>query len=138
MNGGAYLSFGYHMYGRSIGSLQVKVNGAVMKTLSGNKGNKWLTERVDLNQFASQTVTVSFVGTRGNSWSGDIAVDDVDFFVGVATTTPAPTQPPTQPPVPPGVIKKIDEISKNLDLVTKLLMQWLSTTTGPPVSGGLN
>jgi len=146
LKGGAYLSFGYHMYGRTIGSLQVKVNSAVVKTLSGNKGDKWLTEKVDLSQFAFQTVTVSFVGTRGTSYTGDIAVDDVDFFIGAdatTSTTPAPTQPPTtpaptQPPVPPGVIKKLDAISKNLDLIAKLLAQLLSTTTGPPVSGGLN
>jgi hypothetical protein len=154
---GAFLSFDYHMWGSSIGSLQVKANSAVVKTLSGNKGNKWLSEKIDLSRFASQTVTLSFVGTRGRSWSGDIAIDDVKIFEGVVPTTPAPTtpapttQPPAatpapttqplaatpaptaQPPVPPGAPKKIDEITKKIDELTKLLMKLLSgTTTGPP------
>jgi len=127
--GGAYLSFGYHMYGRDIGSLQVKVNNAVVKTLSGNKGDKWLTEKVDLNQYASQTVTVSFVGERGKSWSGDIAIDDVKLYEGKSV---APT------PLPPGTIKKIDEITQSMDKILQFLKQIFSTTTGPPVSGGLN
>merc|ERR1719401_2926531 len=149
----AYLQFAYHMYGSSMGSLKVMVDGAPVQEYSGNKGNQWHKASVDLSRFAGQTVTLSFVGKRGSSWQGDLAIDNVVLFEGVAPTTtlaptttaaptttlaPTTTPAPTQPPVPPGLIKKVDDISKKLDEMMQLVMRLLSTTTGPPVSGGLN
>jgi len=36
------LKFFYHMYGATIGTLNVTINGVTVFSASGNKGNKWL------------------------------------------------------------------------------------------------
>jgi hypothetical protein len=91
----ASLKFDYHMYGGSMGSLKVMVDGSSVQQYSGNKGNKWVKGSVDLSRFAGKTVTLSFVGTRGRSWQGDLAIDNVELFEGATpTTTVAPTTVP--------------------------------------------
>merc|ERR550539_452806 len=99
-----------------MGSLKLMVDGASVLHIAGNKGNQWNKGSVDLNRFAGKTVTLSFVGTRGSSYQGDLAIDNVELFEGATpTTTPAPTKPP----VPPGFINKLDKISKNLDVIAQ-------------------
>ncbi len=43
------LTFYYHMYGASVGTLNVMINGNKVFTASGNKGNKWLRAMVNVN-----------------------------------------------------------------------------------------
>ena len=45
-------------------------------------------------------VQVTFEGVRGNSYRGDIAIDDVSVRPGSCSGTP-PTPPPPQTPAPP-------------------------------------
>jgi len=78
----ADLTFWYHMYGATIGTLDVEVSDDCTAwtnvwSLSGNQGNSWFQANVNLDAFAGSVVKVRFVGTRGSSYTGDIAIDDV-------------------------------------------------------------
>ena len=46
--GSTCLTFFYHMYGSTIGTLNVIINGNNVFTASGNKGNIWLRAAVDV------------------------------------------------------------------------------------------
>ena len=78
------LRFHYHMYGSSMGTLDVSVNGTSVWTLSGDQGNQWHPAQVDLSSYAtSDSIVIVFTGTRGTSYTGDMAIDaiEVDEFV---------------------------------------------------------
>ncbi|XP_055997984.1 MAM and LDL-receptor class A domain-containing protein 1-like [Ostrea edulis] len=89
------LSFAYHMYGSNIGSLSVlMVSSTTSLTLfdeSGNKGNQWNVAYISVPPTTGQ---IEFTAVRGDSFRGDIAIDDVHFLSGdcviPSTTTPAP------------------------------------------------
>tara|TARA_B100000767_G_scaffold94602_1_gene90957 strand:- start:3483 stop:13592 length:10110 start_codon:yes stop_codon:yes gene_type:complete len=80
------LRFYSHMYGATIGTLNVDVtndNGATYTnifTKSGDQGDQWNEETVLL----SLTGTVSFkiTGIRGSSFTGDIAIDNFEVRQG--------------------------------------------------------
>lgn len=46
------LTFWYHMYGGSIGSLHVKVNGTELWSRSGDQGDVWLSAEVNVSTTA--------------------------------------------------------------------------------------
>ena len=48
-SGATCITFFYHMYGRTIGRLEVTVNGRIVFSASGNKGNSWLEAGINLN-----------------------------------------------------------------------------------------
>lgn len=80
----AYFNFKYHMYGASsMGSLAVEIsddNGATWTSAwskSGNQGNSWLTASIDLAAYTGGSVQLRLNTVSGNTWQGDIAVDDV-------------------------------------------------------------
>ncbi|MDC3071360.1 hypothetical protein OA405_03185, partial [Bacteroidota bacterium] len=78
------LRFHYHMYGATMGTLDVSVNGTSVWTMSGDQGNTWHPAQVDLAAYAtSDSIVVVFTGTRGTSFTGDMAIDaiEVDEFV---------------------------------------------------------
>ncbi|XP_058795979.1 MAM and LDL-receptor class A domain-containing protein 2-like isoform X2 [Phymastichus coffea] len=80
-------SFWYHMYGSTIGSLNVyfKLENEqppkLMWTKQGNQGNQWLR-----GLFALPAVNTSFQviieGVRGTSYVSDIAIDDLAILQG--------------------------------------------------------
>jgi len=75
-------SFWYHMYGSTIGTLDVQVSDdcttwTSVWSLSGNQGNAWYQHVIYLDAYAGSVVKVRFVGTRGSSYTGDIAIDDI-------------------------------------------------------------
>ncbi|WP_206052130.1 fibronectin type III domain-containing protein [Nonlabens xiamenensis] len=87
------LSFSYHMWGVDIDILHVDVNDGTgwvndVFTLVGEQqavqSDPWLTADVSLGAFAGSTIQVRFRGTRGGSFNGDIAIDDIiiDSFTG--------------------------------------------------------
>ena len=47
-SGAMCLSFYYHMYGSSMGTLNVIINGVTLFTASGDKGNTWLRKDVNV------------------------------------------------------------------------------------------
>jgi len=73
----ACLSFNYHMYGASTGSLHALVNGDTVWTMSGDQGNQWNWAQVDISAYSAVDVTLDFIAVYGGSFTGDIAVDNI-------------------------------------------------------------
>ena len=78
------MDFWYHMYGATVNSLTVQAstdcsNWTNVWSLSGNQGNSWNSASVDLSAYSDQIVTLRFVGVRGTSYTGDIAIDDISI-----------------------------------------------------------
>ena len=72
------LSFYNHMYGATMGTLDVYVNGTLEWSQSGDQGDQWNWAQVDLSAYAGNTnITIEFVGTYGTSYTGDMAIDEV-------------------------------------------------------------
>merc|ERR1719436_527779 len=96
----AALKFDYHMKGRDIDTLKVFVGGDVVFEKKGQQGNNWKTETVSLNSYAGKSATLKFVASRGSSWAGDIAIDNVILNSGGGggpgggATTPEPEPEP--------------------------------------------
>jgi hypothetical protein len=84
---GTNLNFAYHMYGSSMGTLdlQVSSNGGGTWTsvwsLSGDQGNQWFTANVNLNAYAGGVIQLRYVGTTSTSFRSDMAVDDISINV---------------------------------------------------------
>lgn len=91
------LSFYYHMYGATMGDLKVYVdNGSgwtLETTITGQQqtaeGECWKQAFVSLSSYASSTVSIKFLGTRGSSFTGDISIDEIK--VDDAIGCPIPT-----------------------------------------------
>jgi len=85
------LRFSYHMYGASMGTLQVAVNGDTVWTMSGNQGQAWIDAQVDLSAYMGSNVTIVFTGSRGTSFTGDMAIDNIEVDEGASSgcTDPA-------------------------------------------------
>ncbi|WP_420573142.1 fibronectin type III domain-containing protein [Kordia sp.] len=87
------LLFNYHMFGGQIGKLDVLVNGTTsVLTLNGQQQTSattpWELAVIDLSAFAGQTITITFVGTSGGTFEGDISIDNVSFTELPACPTP--------------------------------------------------
>ncbi len=93
------LSFWYHMYGATMADLEVQAStdtGASWTTifrLSGEQqasgGDPWKQATIDVSQFKTALSLFRFRGTRGASYTGDMAVDDVAMAEGPACPTPS-------------------------------------------------
>ncbi|CAD5114094.1 DgyrCDS3242 [Dimorphilus gyrociliatus] len=75
------VSLNYHMYGSAIGTLKVKTENSEREmtsdkefSLSGDQSNKWHSLSLTVQPGSSRLVIEA---TRGNSWAGDIAVDNI-------------------------------------------------------------
>ncbi len=85
-NGDCHFSFNYHMYGIHINrlELQITVDGGLtwdnLWTTQGNQGNQWYTAWIDLSAYNGQLTRMRFVGTTGDSFRGDIALDQLTFY----------------------------------------------------------
>lgn len=82
----ASITFDYHMYGSSMGSLELEYStdeGANWSSTgwskSGDQGNTWHSANVDLSSLTSTPVLLRFVGTTGSSYSSDIALDKIQI-----------------------------------------------------------
>ncbi len=75
------LTFDYHMYGSSMGTLALEVSvddgnsWTELWAQTGNQGDSWLTANVNLGTYTSGTFTLRFKGTTGNSYQSDMAID---------------------------------------------------------------
>jgi hypothetical protein len=79
-----HLSFYYHMYGTSIGTLRLEIStdgGISWQSLwerKGNQGNQWLRTSLSLRKYSDGTVLqFRFVGIKGNGSLGDIGLDNI-------------------------------------------------------------
>lgn len=79
----AELYFAYHMYGSTMGSLSVEVfNGfswTQLWTQSGDKGDVWNVAFVDLSLYDGDTIQIRIVGTTGNGFLSDMAIDGLEI-----------------------------------------------------------
>ena len=94
----ATFSFQNHMNGTDVGSLAVEastdgVSFTNLWSISGSQGDQWNAVDVSLNAYAGSTVILRIVGTTGNGWSSDIAIDDLSVTTGGGADTEAPTAP---------------------------------------------
>ena len=85
-NSGLELSFWYHMYGISMGELEVfiieldTINGDTTELISiaGDQGNLWQLAVFDLDSIGvSGDFLIEFHGTTGPSYQSDIAIDNI-------------------------------------------------------------
>ncbi len=89
-------TFSYHMYGDDVGTLNVDISTddgstypTTLRTYSGNLGNTWNQETIDLTAYSGQRIKIRFnatTGATGSGWSSDIAIDNVSLV----NTTPTP------------------------------------------------
>lgn len=95
------LTFWYHMYGSSMGTMNVYTEGtgvakAVQWTRTGNQGSTWLEASIDIPRMPDLKITIEAI--CGDSYQSDIAIDDVKLRPGLCSnqaTTPQPTNPQT-------------------------------------------
>ncbi|WP_300672178.1 M6 family metalloprotease domain-containing protein [Desulfoluna sp.] len=86
------LSFYYHMYGETMGTLAVRASidqshWTTLFSQAGNQGNAWQEARVDLSQFAGQVVLIQIVGITGNNYFSDMALDAIGIDESLKTLT---------------------------------------------------
>lgn len=79
------LSFYYHMYGNDIDTLRVDVltgdkDPVTIWSLSGNQGNVWHYQTLDLSQFANTSSIIQFVANSSGGNLGDIGIDQIKLF----------------------------------------------------------
>ena len=79
-------SFWYHMKGTNIGRLHVDIfDGSnwfynITPTLSGEQGNDWQENEIDLSAFSNKIINVRFRGVTGDDFLTDIAIDNIALF----------------------------------------------------------
>jgi hypothetical protein len=81
----ASLSFSYHMFGSVTGvNLQVLISidagyswSGPIWSKSGSQSNNWISEYIDLEAYLGSIAQIRIVGTTGESWRGDIAIDNI-------------------------------------------------------------
>ncbi|AXT50625.1 T9SS C-terminal target domain-containing protein [Aquimarina sp. BL5] len=90
------LSFQYHMVGSAIGTFDVEArtdntgDWTSVFSRSGAQGTDWNTASVDLSAYAGNaSVQLRLNTVTGNSWQGDVTIDDLSITNG--TTDPGPT-----------------------------------------------
>ncbi|CAF4840990.1 unnamed protein product, partial [Rotaria sp. Silwood1] len=83
------LVFYYHMFGPDIGTLnvmlQTSLSNLTIFTRNGPQENQWRIGEVDFQSTLSYKLV--FEGIVGNSWNGDIALDDIQLFYGNCSQT---------------------------------------------------
>ncbi|QIE59971.1 T9SS type A sorting domain-containing protein [Rasiella rasia] len=97
----ATFNFSYHMYGAAdMGSIDLEVStddGTSWTSIwnqTGNKGNQWNAESIDLGSYAGENnFRMRFNRVTGSTWQADIALDAFEMEGGSVADTQAPTIP---------------------------------------------
>ncbi len=95
---GVSIEFGYHMYGATMGTIEVLVStddGITFTPVwseNGDLGNTWNQASVDLSGYSGSVITLQFKGTTGTSWRSDMAIDNIKILSSIADTE-VPTAP---------------------------------------------
>ena len=82
---GVNISFGYHMYGSSMGSLELfastdSSSWTSVWSISGNQGNSWQDTSISIGAYDGEaSVYLRFVGTTGSSITSDMAIDNISI-----------------------------------------------------------
>ncbi|SFT65668.1 Por secretion system C-terminal sorting domain-containing protein [Lishizhenia tianjinensis] len=86
-------SFAYHMFGTHMGKIHVDLfynnewHEDYVPELTGNQGDQWLTQTVDLSAHQGETVKLRIRGRTGWDFESDIAIDDIMFTPILGTPT---------------------------------------------------
>lgn len=82
----ATFDFSYHMFGATdMGTITLEVsndNGASWTSIwseTGNKGNSWLTQSVNLSAYVGGGIQLRFNRVTGSTWQADIAIDNINL-----------------------------------------------------------
>ncbi len=114
------LIFNYHMWGGTMGSLEILASddqGVTWNSewsISGDQGDVWNSVNIPLSAYGGQSLQILLRGTTGTSWESDIAIDD---FMIIDRDTPTP---------------------EKCDLAAPLTNNGLYYTTGPSSGAGAN
>lgn len=95
------LSYQYHMFGNTMGTLDTQIsedggaswNSLLPNSYSGNLGDQWNSEFLNLTSASGKIIQIRFVGVTGNGFRSDMAIDDVEITATpvagncIATTT---------------------------------------------------
>lgn len=90
-----HLSFYYHMYGASIGAMNLDIstdeglNWINLWSLNGNQGDSWEKVFVDLSAYDNEIARLRFSGFGGDGFNGDLAIDNIQLYGSVAIGNPA-------------------------------------------------
>ncbi len=78
------IKFWYHMYGSTMGSLDLEVEATPgsgtwvsLWSLSGDQGDSWQQANVDLTAYGSTTIKLRFKGVTGSDFYSDMAIDNI-------------------------------------------------------------
>lgn len=79
-------SFSYHMFGATMGTMNVDIStdggsswGNIF-TATGNQGNQWNSQIVDITAYQGQDVRFRFQALTGTSFTSDMAIDDIRVY----------------------------------------------------------
>ncbi|MDC7995896.1 choice-of-anchor J domain-containing protein [Altibacter sp. HG106] len=82
----ATFTFDYHMYGAAdMGTFLLEVSdddGGTWTPIwsqTGNQGNVWNTQSVDLSAYIGGSIQLRFNRTTGSTWQADIAIDNISL-----------------------------------------------------------
>ncbi len=82
----ATFDFSYHMFGAAdMGSIALEVsndNGVTWTSVwsqTGNQGNSWLTQSVNLSTYTGGGIQLRFNRVTGSTWQADIAIDNINL-----------------------------------------------------------
>ncbi|GAA4278745.1 hypothetical protein GCM10022259_34700 [Aquimarina mytili] len=123
---GVSLEFGYHMYGATMGTMEVLIStddGGTYTSIwseSGNLGNTWNQADVSLSGYSGSVIKLQFKGTTGTSWRSDMAIDNIKILSSVVDTE-APTAP-------------TNLVTSNIT-GTSITLSWESSTDNVGVTG---
>ena len=90
-----HFSFDYFMYGTAVHSLQLDItldggeNWIPLWQLSGNQGEQWVRQFIDLSAYHGQQAQLRFVGKNGNNVRSDIGLDNLIFYGSIDQGAPA-------------------------------------------------
>lgn len=93
------LSFWFHMFGGSIGDLDVSISdngGTSFTNLVSKSGQQqtskaaaWIEEIVNLSAYANKTVILKFTVTQNLFGAGEVAIDDISIYEQPSCTKPS-------------------------------------------------
>ena len=84
----ATFSFQYHMYGSTMGTLNLQASDddgaswSSLWSLSGNQGNQWSSVNIDLASYVGGSFQLRYVGTTSTSYRSDMALDQLSLNAG--------------------------------------------------------
>ncbi len=87
------MSFYHHMFGEDVNRLDllISIDGGIqwdtLLSLEGQQENRWIKENIDLSNYDNKIGQLRFVASSAQSTLADIAIDQIDFFGSVLSTS---------------------------------------------------